>query len=267
MSWYVNYQPSCQISVADRGLAYGDGLFETLAYQHGHLNNLNAHLKRLFLGLERLAMAFSDQQKQQLQTFLDELILTLSDKPKVIKIMVTRGEGGRGYLPPSNCHHNIIIGVLESPDYRDIQENGVSLTVSNVPISENPYTAGLKHLNKLENILAKQALVEPYFEAVMLTQEGNVIECIQSNIFWFKDGVLFTPSLEFSGVKGTVRESVINQQTLFSVHQGCFKLTDLKAADEIFITNSLMRIVPVKQFQEKAYSNPVQTQQLISLLY
>ncbi|MBJ7539972.1 aminodeoxychorismate lyase [Marinomonas transparens] len=252
MTWFVNYHLNSSISVTDRGLSYGDGVFETIRTTPSHFFQLNDHLARLYHGLDKLGMPFSIEQKSTLQCFLHENVLATVHCDSVVKIIVTRGEGGRGYAPPESALHTVIIGVSKAPNYQAQQQEGVRLSISPVPVNANPYLAGIKHLNRLENITAKRLLNDADFEAVMLF-DSEVVECIQSNIFWFQNAKLFTPSLEKAGVQGTYRQALIEQQTLYPVHVGHFSLQDLKLADEVFITNSLMSVVPVTNVAGQSY--------------
>ncbi|REG85744.1 aminodeoxychorismate lyase [Marinomonas pollencensis] len=244
MQWFINYQQD-RISPSDRGLAYGDGLFETIKASPKGFEYLNDHLLRLERGLAKLSMPFPTEKITELRLFLFNTILPLIKHEMVVKIIVTRGEGGRGYLPAENAQHTVLVGIGEAPDYQREQQSGVHLGVSDVPVNSNPYLSGIKHLNRLENVLAKQKLNLAHFEDVMLNHQGHVIECIQSNIFWFKDGTLHTPSLSQSGVQGVFRHHVLATQADRLINIGHFSLNALKQADEIFITNSLMGIVPV----------------------
>ncbi|ETX11444.1 aminotransferase IV [Marinomonas ushuaiensis DSM 15871] len=245
MTWFVNYRLDSSVSIADRGLTYGDGVFETIRVIPNTIFQLDDHLSRLYRGLIRLGMPLSDKQKSELVAFLYSTSSTLINEESVVKIIVTRGEGGRGYLPPEKAIHSVIIGILPAPNYQMQQDKGVSLSVSPIPVSNNRFLSGIKHLNRLENVMAKRFLVAPDFEAIMLNEGDELVECIQSNLFWFKKGVIYTPSLEKSGVQGTYRKAIIENQTHYSVQIGHFFLSDIISADEVFITNSLMGVVPV----------------------
>ncbi|MCB5160371.1 aminodeoxychorismate lyase [Marinomonas algarum] len=266
MTWFVNYQQNITVSPADRGLAYGDGVFETIRTFPLSFSELKFHLSRLYRGLNKLGMPFSAEQKQTLCDFLYQTVLPKIEHESVIKIIVTRGEGGRGYLPPINCEHMISVGILPAPDYNSQRQNGVALSLSPIPVSNNRFLAGMKHLNRLENVLAKQRLTVPYFESIMFDSHQHIVECIQSNIFWFKDGLLFTPSLISSGVQGTYRSAIISGQSQYCVQTGRFKLSALESADEVFITNSLMGIVPVTRIVDRSLPIGVHTLTLQKLM-
>ncbi|MEP0074051.1 MAG: aminodeoxychorismate lyase [Marinomonas sp.] len=266
MIWFVNYKSDTSLTVTDRGLAYGDGVFETISATSKSLLHIDDHLSRLYRGLTKLGMPFSEDQKQNLCTFLYSSILPLIESDSVVKIMVTRGEGGRGYLPPENCLHTVIIGILPAPDYETQRQKGVSLSVSPVPASENRFLAGTKHLNRLENVMAKQFLMKSDFEAIMLNNNDEVVECIQSNVFWLSQGALYTPSLATSGVQGTFRKYLIENQEQYLIQIGQFPLSDLLNADEVFITNSLMGIVPVTHIAGKSFPIGMDTRKLQTLM-
>ncbi|RBP84787.1 aminodeoxychorismate lyase [Marinomonas rhizomae] len=266
MTWFVNYRLDHSVSVADRSLAYGDGVFETIRVFPRHFLQINDHLSRLYRGLSKLAMPFSLEQKSSLYNFLHSNVLPLIDEESVVKIIVSRGEGGRGYLAPENCIHSVIIGILPAPNYQLHREKGVSLSISPVPVSSNRFLAGMKHLNRLENVIAKQFLSSADFEAIMMNGDGELVECIQSNLFWYKQGVLYTPSLELSGVQGTYRKAIIQNQYDYTVQVGHFLLSDLMSADEVFITNSLMGIVPVTGISGVSFPIGVHTRKLQILM-
>ena len=266
MTWFVNYRLDNSVSVADRGLAYGDGVFETILVFPQCFLQINDHLSRLYRGLSKLAMPFSLEQKHSLHNFLYSHILPLVHEESVVKIIVSRGVGGRGYLAPENCIHSIIIGILPAPNYQAHREKGVSLSISPIPVSSNRFLAGIKHLNRLENVIAKQFITGSDFEAIMMNGNRELVECIQSNLFWCKQGIFYTPSLEQSGVQGTYRKAILQNQFNYTIQVGRFLLSDLMSADEVFITNSLMGIVPVTSVTGVSFPIGVHTRKLQILM-
>ncbi|WP_111637145.1 aminodeoxychorismate lyase [Marinomonas shanghaiensis] len=266
MTWFVNYRLDNSLSVADRGLAYGDGVFETIRVFPQFFSHISDHLSRLWRGLAKLGMPLTLSQKHYLYDFLHSNVLPLILEESVVKIIVTRGEGGRGYLAPKNCIHSIIIGILPAPHYQYQRDKGISLSISPVPVSTNRFLAGMKHLNRLENIIAKQFLGPDDFEAIMLNDKQELVECIQSNLFWYKNGILYTPSLALSGVQGTYRSAIVQNQNNYMVQIGHFLLDDLMAADEVFISNSLMGIVPVIRVSGESFPIGIHTRKLQILM-
>ncbi|MBM6550289.1 aminodeoxychorismate lyase [Marinomonas ostreistagni] len=264
MQWFLNFIPAHHINLSDRGFAYGDGLFETIATQHGSIINLSGHQARLARGLKRLNFAVDDALLARLWSFIAEQ--ATSNDGCGIKLILTRGSGGRGYLPPDAPQFEVIVGVFDAPDYKALKQQGVSLTISSVECSLNRSIAGLKHLNRLENVMAKQALAPEYYEALMKTATGHVIEAVQSNIFWVKDGILQTPAIIDAGVQGSFRSQVIkNFQGVVNVSR--YHESDLLEADEIFVCNALSGVLPVTHFQDRAMKMGPVTQQLMEQLY
>jgi len=266
MTWFVNYRLDTLVSVADRGLAYGDGVFETIRVTPNYFLQIDDHFSRLYRGLSKLGMPLSLEQKYTLADFLYSDVLPMIDKESVVKIIVSRGKGGRGYLAPEHCIHSIIIGILPAPDYQVHRIKGVSLSISPVPVSSNRFLSGIKHLNRLENVMAKRFLEESDFEAIMLNERQELVECIQSNLFWLRQGVLYTPSLQQSGVQGTYRKAIMENQENYTIQIGHFSLPDLMAADEVFITNSLMGIVPVIHITGRSFPIGIHTRKLQILM-
>lgn len=256
MTWFVNYLKSDVISANDRGFSYGDGVFETLLVDNACILSCDFHRQRLMRACRRLSLSFSAKDLDNTFQFIQDN--ARSDGRECVKLMISRGSGGRGYLPPINPNLTIVIGFLSAPDYHSYAAQGVSLTISNVKASMNSTLAGLKHLNRLENVLAKQDLADinqkkhsdVFFESVLLDDDGYLVECVQSNLFWFKNNVLHTPLLNRSGVQGTLRSRLLNL-TSDNVIVGRFVLDDLLRADEVFICNSLMSVVPVMHIENQ----------------
>lgn len=264
MQWFLNFIPAQHINLSDRGFAYGDGIFETVATQHGSILNLAGHQNRLARGLKRLKFTLDESLIDQLWTFIAEQAAL--NNGCGVKLIITRGSGGRGYLPPDAPQFEIAVGIFDAPNYHSFKKQGVSLTVSSVECSLNRSIAGLKHLNRLENVMAKQALMPEYYEALMKTSAGHVIEAIQSNIFWVKEGVLHTPAIIDAGVQGSFRSQIIeNFQGVINVSR--YHESDVLEADEIFVCNALSGVLPVTHFQGRAVKIGPITQQLMEQLY
>lgn len=265
MATFLNYSPNHSLSLSDRSIAYGDGLFETILVSNQRVHNISDHLSRLVRSCLKLSLAFSVDDQQKLVTFLNGLALSY-DSPHVFKVILTRGEGGRGYLPNNNISPNVIISTSIAPNYSQIRSKGVSLGVSSIPATVNRYLAGMKHLNRLENVMAKNSLTEACFEDVMLDESGYVVECIQSNVFWFKDDILKTPLLDKGGVQGTMRSRIIHCPRMHPIEVGRYRVKDLQQAEEVFITNSLMGIVPVTNFIGQSFPIGMNTRKIKALL-
>ena len=203
----INGKEKETISVYDRGLQYGDGLFETMAVRSGKIYLWETHWQRLMSGCERLSITLPDKKTIEKEIAL----LCLNKNQLVIKLIVTRGEGQRGY-PFSNTQN--VTRILSShawPDYPEhYQSEGVAVCYCETTLSENKKLAGIKHLNRLEQILARNEWdTDEFQEGLMLTIQGNVVDGTMSNIFAVKENVLFTPDLLLSGVAGVMRKTVI----------------------------------------------------------
>lgn len=244
----INGQPTETISARDRGLQYGDGLFETIAVVNGVPRLWERHMARLDRGLRRLK--FPPQDKERLWT---ETCSLLSPNAKaVIKLLVTRGQGGRGYRPPTDQQTTRIISLHPWPDIPlDWNREGIELRLCHSRLGRNRALAGLKHLNRLEQVQARQEWDDPGIpEGLMLDEHDHVIEGTQSNLFLVKAGVLLTPDLTHSGVAGVVRELVLEEATELGIQTvvSDLDLAAVTAADALFITNSLWGICPVARF-------------------
>lgn len=260
MKWFVNYQPANVLDINDRGLAYGDGCFETAVYdpQHGLLH-LDVHLSRLLRSLRRLAIPFSGEQSANLSLFLQALHSECLER-SVIKIVVTRGAGGRGYLPPQEPNVVVAVGIAPMPDYSYWKQHGVKVSVSPITVSRNRVLAGMKHLCRLENVLAKQQLLPDEFEAIMVDEFGNVVEGIQSNIIWRKSKRWYTPALSRAGVHGCGRHVLASKLDCLTIGQ--FSTSSLVDADAIYFINSVAGAIPVARFQDQDYQFGQHTQWL-----
>jgi 4-amino-4-deoxychorismate lyase len=252
----INSVESDLISCKDRGLAYGDGLFETIKILKGNPCLLAYHQERLRQGLNRLG--FSQQAITTVEAHLTASIeaaiqfaINLDSACCVMKWIVTRGEGVRGYNSSGADHPTVIVSV--APYVTDLakQKQGVRVFDCNTPLARNPFLSGLKHLNRLEQVLARSEWDgEEYAEGLMLDTAGNLIEGTMSNLFWVNAGVVYTPDLSQSGIEGTLRRFIIQSlsETGQTVQIVTLGINALKEADEVFVCNSLIGVWPVVQF-------------------
>jgi 4-amino-4-deoxychorismate lyase len=227
---------------SDRGLAYGDGVFETLAWDAGRLLAWSSHVERLRRGCEMLGIP--PPQDRRLR---EECLAVARSMPKaVVKVIVTRGVGGRGYRPPLAAVPRRIVAAHPWPN--DIGSTQTRTWICAQPVSINPSTAGIKHLNRLDQVLASREWPgDDYFEGLMLDPSGLLIEGTRSNVFVVHEGVVATPDLAQCGVKGIVRNAVIAccHRTGVDVFEAPLSVNGLTAADEVFICNSIIGVRPV----------------------
>ena len=235
------------IDIADRGFQYGDGVFETIEVLNGKPLFLDRHLKRLEIGCHRLLIPIPDV------TLLAQEALQLSATTQraVLKLTVTRGSGGRGYQQPPQIHPTRLLSLYPFPDYPlHYQSNGVALRFCQQRLAINPSLAGIKHMNRLEQILARAEWRNDVIqEGLMLDYQEHVIEGTMSNVFLVKDGGIFTPKLSQCGVAGIVRELVLefSRQHKLSCQEAELDKQVFLWADEVFITNSIIGIWPVNR--------------------
>ncbi|MFT2112405.1 aminodeoxychorismate lyase [Marinomonas sp. 2405UD68-3] len=265
MTTYLNYTLNDSLPLNDRSISYGDGLFETLFVENNQVHNFPDHLQRLSRSCLKLNIPFNSAQQVELFDFITNLAASFHD-PHVIKVIVSRGAGGRGYLPNSDASPTVIISTSIAPNYSQQSLLGVSLGISSIPSGMNRYLAGMKHLNRLENVMAKGRLTKGCFEDVMLDGNGFLAECIQSNLFWFKNEVLHTPILNQSGVQGTMRSRVLRENTHFPIEIGSYLVGSLMSADEIFITNSLIGVVPITNFIGQSLPIGINTRKIKNIM-
>ena len=249
----VNGQSSHVLDVCDRGLAYGDGVFETIALTQGQVQLWQAHSHRLANGLMSLGIVADEAAALTLiNTIVDDIkaAYLLFDRPDgVIKIIVTRGCGGRGYAAPSVPLPTRIVYMMPEPLGRSqLSSDGVRVRLCQHRWSNNAALAGVKHLNRLDQVMARSEWTDVNIhEGIMLNQDGLVISGVMSNLFIEMDGVLITPQLDQCGINGTMAELVcaIAKQLGITLVQREVTFDALLNADSVFITNSLNGIWPI----------------------
>ncbi|MEY6431025.1 aminodeoxychorismate lyase [Thioalkalicoccus limnaeus] len=237
---WVDGVPDDRVSVFDRGLHYGDGLFETFRVQHGRPCLWRDHRRRLALGAQRLGLPDLDTDR-----LLAEVRALSADRPlAVVKLLVTRGDGGRGYRPSRDARPRRILSLYPWPDHPPAwSAQGVDVILCQTSVSEQPRLAGIKHLNRLEQVLARDEWDDPAIaEGLMADADGRLVGGTMSNLFLVLGDRLVTPSLDRAGVAGTVRAAVIREAPALGyviVERGV-ELADLFAADGAFLTNALI---------------------------
>jgi 4-amino-4-deoxychorismate lyase len=259
----VNGEASATISTQDRGLAYGDGVFETVAVRAGQPLLWPQHIARLQQGLARLGItAVSEALLQQ-----EAQTLCAGQARAVLKIIVTRGISGRGYRPSSGAPTRVLSRYPWPRFSEAAQTRGVTLHLCETRLASQPRLAGLKHLNRLEQVLARSEWGEEHAEGLMRDEGDRIIEGTMSNVFMVKNQRLVTPDLARCGVAGVMRALVCERaEAVLPVTEALLTTADLLAADEIFLTNSLIGLWPVIGFAGRTYAVGPVTRQLQSLL-
>jgi len=214
------------ISAYDRGLNYGDGFFTTAKVVNGQVEHWSHHKARLIECAARLGFPLVDIAELEAHIAKSIAEHTLC----VLKIVITRGEGGRGYGLPQTCNVTVLLSVLEYPQN---------------------YSRRLKTLNRLEQVLIKKALqTQPCDDVLVLDYNNNVIEASAANIIAIKQNKLFTPSLNECGIKGVYLQSLCDK---LAVDFKCVSIADLLEADAVFICNSLMGVVPINRLEQRSF--------------
>lgn len=244
LSW-IDGQPAELLSVQDRGLAYGDGLFETIAITAGQPSLLERHLARLTEGCARLHIPLDlPLLRAELLAFSRQL------GDGVAKLILTRGDGLRGYAPPQPAQPRRLLLGNPKPSYPAAHAApGVRLFPCATRLAEQPVLAGLKHLNRLEQVLARGEWRDAeHAEGLMLDGAGRVIEGVYSNLFIVRDGVLITADLSRCGVAGVMRAELLAQAAALGIECQVRDIAyaELLAADEVFLCNSVYGVWPVR---------------------
>jgi 4-amino-4-deoxychorismate lyase len=243
------------LSALDRGLAYGDGLFETMLLVDGLAPLLSYHHKRLLKGLSHLNIKLDSERLVTDVNKMLELAKSFDEKRLILKLTVTRGVGGRGYQIDSDASATLILQLFACTI--DLtKHNGVSVHVCNETLSPVSW-AGLKTLNQLPYVLAAQERLNTNFdEGLMLANSGDLIEATARNVFIVKGDKVLTPALNFAGVAGVQRQFIIKSvagQLGLEVLESSLQLEDFFMADEIFLTNSITGLWPVTHCHYKEH--------------
>jgi 4-amino-4-deoxychorismate lyase len=246
MSVLVNGRPGNTLDVLDRGLQYGDGLFETIAIRASRPRLLRHHLERLADGCRRLLMDAPDPD-----LIVREIAAVASAPAAVVKVIVTRGVGGRGYRPPRDPQATRIVASFPWPDRSDGQSaGGIRLRTCTTRLSSNPRLAGIKHLGRLEQVLARAEWQdESIAEGLMLDEAGHVVCGTQSNLFALMAGELVTPRVDRCGVAGVMRRAVLEWASAQGVtaREVDLRPDELPGVEELFVTNAIVGAWPARE--------------------
>lgn len=258
-----------QISIDNRGLAYGDGVFETMLLVGDRIPLLDYHMARLtrscqVLGIPLVPQLIHDDLEQIKQQFYAAAEPGGSGRA-MLKLMVIRGGGSRGYYPLGTEHSPIsrILGVMPLPTTAEIPLD-YTLQVAEQRLSRNAQLAGLKHLSRLEHVMAARSIAaDVHIHGLLLDTEGFVIETVHHNVFVLRADRLITPCLRFSGVAGVMRQFILEYlapKRAIPTEVKPLTLVELESSDEVFICNSVRGIEVVTQCGRRSWSShPVTT--------
>lgn len=255
MITWVNGAPAACVPADDRGFAYGDGVFETMAVESGSIRLLNRHLERAALGCRRLGFPVVDWDGVRDQ--IGALLATESRLARraVARLTVTRGGGAAGYRPGDTAPR-IVLSLRPRPP---AMVGPVRIRWCRTTVPSHPQLAGIKHLNRLPQVLARAEWSdESVFEGLMCDQQGRVACGTMTNVFTFSERQLRTPDLSEAGVAGVMRACVLEAATELGIDTAVTALTvrDVHDADEVFLTNAVRGVIPVAELAGHTYCAP-----------
>lgn len=232
---------------SERACQFGDGLFETLAVIEGSPCLWSQHVQRLLLGCERLSLPKPDTSRLE-----RECAQICKDvEQAVLKIFWTAGNSLRGYRRPAEVKPTCLLQI--SPWMRPADRDTWRLTLCNHRLSENPVLAGIKHLNRLDQVLGRNEWLEQDIdEGLMRNQDGSVVCGTMSNIVVERAGQLMTPAIKGAGVYGVVRDCLLEQGRLQNtpVQVGELHVSDVETADAVYMMNALIGVRRVSRFDD-----------------
>ena len=225
---------------------YGDGLFETIAVRDGRPCLWSEHMARLQAGARRLAIPCPPRAR----LYGECVAVAAGCQHGVVKLVLTRGAGGRGYAPPQSPEPTRILVAYSWPVHPpEWADGGVEAILCRTALGEQPRLAGIKHLNRLEQVLARAEWEDPQIaEGILCDGRGRVIGGTMSNLFLVAGGRLLTPRIDRCGVAGTVRTLVLARAETFGLEpiEADLRLEDLAQAEGAFFTNALIGAWPLR---------------------
>lgn len=268
--WFHNGEAVRSAALDDRAFQYGDGLFETIAVRHGEPRLWAYHLERLSAGCRCLSLQVPEGEALRLA--LADALQQASADPAfcVAKIIVSGGVTRRGYGRESSAPASTYIGVFPAaPVSADAYRDGVHTILCDTRLAVASPTAGLKTLNRLEQVLARsECLSAAAFEGITRDAEGRVICGTMSNVFVVSDNRIVTPKLHRCGVQGVMRRHVM--QTLHGagreIEETDLTEPELRAADEVFLSNSQFGVLPVRRCDDSEWPVGDVTRQVMTIL-
>ena len=250
---------NAKMSVFDHGLLYGDGIFETMLAGNGTVFKLDEHVSRLFRSAKLISLK-TGLTRNAVKKIIYKALRKNRLKDAYVRFAVTRGKGKVG-LSPNLCPKPSVFVIAErfKPLPEAVYRKGVGIIISktrrNIPSALDPR---IKSSNFLNNILAKiEAQKYGAFDAVMLNAAGCVAEASVSNIFFARGGVLKTPALSAGILPGITRSNVLKlaKKLKIKTEQGLYKPAELSGADEVFLTNTSLGIMPVSKIGNSPVNN------------
>lgn len=249
----VNGAASEMLPATDRGLAYGDGVFRTLRVRGGQLQAWRLHYRKLEHDCRALAIPCPGDELLR-----DELTIAARQQPECVgKVIVTRGSGSRGYASAGAVQPTrIVMSLPLATDHARFRVSGIRARICALRMSAQPALAGIKHLNRLENVLARREWEDPDIaEGILLDGDGNVIGGTMTNVFIVENGALTTPDLGRCGVAGVTRERIFARATESGVACRVENITAerLLKSEEAFVVNSVIGVWQIRALADKTW--------------
>lgn len=246
---WINGTPSSQREL-DRGLQFGDGHFTTLTLRHGRPRFWPQHYQRLCQASQRLAIALPSET--ELLACLEAIATEQPDC--VVKLIFTRGFGGRGYAAATDAPPQWYATTAPLPA---IAKNALTVAIAELRLANSPQLAGLKTLNRLEQVLLAQERAQRQRDELLVTdQQGNVIEAISSNVFYCISGRWYTPELSSAGIAGVVRQVLLQDPPDMAIEEAQLTLQQLGSIEQMFLSNSVLGLRPVAQIGDYRLPKP-----------
>ncbi len=260
------------IAPTNRGFAYGDGVFRTMRLLNGELQDWPLHYQTLVADCSKIQIVCPSAELL-MQEF--KYLMASSDEEdtqfSILKIIITRGEGARGYAPPAVSEPTRVLIQSPLPNYpNEIYEAGVALYTCQTRLAQQPLLAGIKHLNRLENVLARAELKDPrFFDGLLRDYDDKVIEAVSGNLFIRKEGAVMTPALDSCGVAGVMRQKILDwfKTQGQPVVVTALTMDDLLNAEAVVIVNSVYGVLQVSQIDEQAIATSHWAKELRSQLH
>ena len=263
----INGIPMDRVSESDRGLTYGDGVFRTLVMRDRLPIWWDRHFLKLSEDCARLGILCPP--KNILGTEL--AMLGENNRDCIIKLLITRGQGARGYAIKPDVSPTRILGAFPLPVHPEAyREAGVRVRVCDLRLSHQPRLAGIKHLNRLENVLARMEWDDPGIaEGLLLDQQENVISGTMSNLILLMGKTLVTPDLSQCGVAGVTRQSImaLAAEWGWQIKVQAVSLSHLLEADEVLLCNSVIGVWQVAAIDETKWHAGSQIQKIRCALH
>ena len=249
----LNGSPAQQVSPFDRAVHFGDGLFETIACRSGRPRFLSLHLERLLLGCQRLGIEPGnlDEVGAEVRSLAREV------ENSIVKVILTRGTAlARGYgVTGREKAMRITFRYAWPPETATESQDGVRVRTAKLRLGENPALAGLKHCNRLEQILARREWTDPGIaESLLYSSSGRLVSGTMSNVFIVEGSRLRTPRLDLCGVAGVMRRVVLREaeRAGISVQEDVLGVEDVHKASELFVTNARIGLWPLRELDGRA---------------